>query len=200
VLFDGDASEPPKEQRSLSIAFLPTSFTTGPVGSNRIAVTINPDWTFEIPNLAWFGVLRVTAPPGWALLRVRHEGRDITDTPFDFQSADVSGLEVVLTNRLGTVSGTVTNAGQPATAAAVLVFGADDTNWTHMSRTAKSGRTDERGTFSVGGLVPGRYLAVAIPAQPTLAQQTNLLALRSLATPFTVSERTNTVVNLTMSK
>jgi protocatechuate 3,4-dioxygenase beta subunit len=163
VVFDSEASTKPQNPKSVALWFQPTNFTSGPVGTIHNAATIGPDWSFEIPNLAWFGVLRVTTPSGWALLRVRHEGRDITDTPFDFQSADVSGIEVVLTNRLGTVSGTVTDAGQPATGAVVLIFGADDTNTTHMSRTAASGRTDERGAFKVEGLVPGRYLRSRSP-------------------------------------
>jgi protocatechuate 3,4-dioxygenase beta subunit len=198
--FEGDAPAPPQEPPSLVIAFQPTSFTTGPVGGNRIAVTIHPDWSFEIPNLAWFGVLRVSPPPGWALARIRHEGRDVTDTPVDFQSADVSGLEVVLTNRVGTVSGTVTSGGQPAAKVRVVVFGADDTSWTYLSRTMTNGRTDDRGTFTVDGLLPGRYLAIAISADVGLSDHASLLSLRSLGIPFTVSERTNTVVSLTVSR
>ena len=63
VLFEGDAPAPAPQPGRQMIAFQPTSFTTGPVGGNRIAVTIHPDWSFEIPNLAWFGVLRVNPPP-----------------------------------------------------------------------------------------------------------------------------------------
>jgi hypothetical protein len=200
VLFEGDAPAPAKEPLNLMIAFQPTSYTTGPVGSNRIAVTIHPDWRFEIPNLAWYGVLRVSPPTGWALARVRHEGRDITDTPFDFQSADVSGLEVVLTNRVGAVSGTVTSGGQPAAKVSVVVFGADDTSWTYLSRTMTGGRTDDRGAFTVGALVPGRYLAVAMSGSMGLADHAALLRLRSLGVPFTLSEGTTTVVTLTLSK
>jgi hypothetical protein len=200
VVFEGDAPVPSPEAQSPTIGFQPTSFTTGPVGSNRIAVTIHPDWSFEIPNLAWFGVLRVNPPSGWSLARVRHDGRDITDTPFDFQSADVSGLEVVLTNHVGSVSGTITSGGQPAAGARVLVFGADDTRWTYLSRTMTGAKSNDRGAFTVGGLVPGRYLVVAAPADVKLTDQASLLALRSLAVPFTVSERTTSTVSLIMSR
>jgi len=200
VIFDGDAPAPPPEPRSRIITFQPTSFTTGPVGSNAIVVTIHPDLAFEIPNLAWFGVLRVSPPEGWALARILHEGRNITDTPFDFQSADVSGLEVVLTNRVGSVSGTVTSGGQPAASRGVLIFGADDASWTYLTRTMRSGMTDDRGAFTVAGLLPGRYLAVAASADVRLSDHASLLALRSLGVPFTVSERANTVVTLTVQR
>jgi len=200
VVFEGDAA-PAQDQRTQSmIAFQPTSFTTGPVGSNRIAVAVHPDWRFEIPNLAWHGVLRVNPPAGWALARIRHEGRDITDTPFDFQSADVSGLEVVLTNQLGTVSGTVTSGSQPAANVRVLILGADDTSWTYLSRTTRLGRTDDRGAFSPVALVPGRYLAVPMASDPALGDHSSLITARSLAIPFTVSAGTNTSLNLTIAR
>ena len=200
VVFEGDAPAPTPNPGSQTIVFQPASFTTGPVGLNRIALVIHSDWSFEIPGLAWFGGLRVTPPAGWALARVRHEGRDITDTPIDFQSGDVSGLEVVLTNRVGTVSGTVTSGGQPAVKAGILVMGADDTSWAYMSRTMTSVRTDDRGTFTIGGLVPGRYLAVAASADMQTLDRASLLTLRSLGVPFTVSERTNTVVTIILAK
>jgi hypothetical protein len=145
-------------------------------------------------------VMRVSAPAGWALARVRHEGRDITDTPFDFQSADVRGLEVVLTNRVGSVSGTVISGGQPAAKTLVVIIGADDTSWTYLTRTMINAMTDDKGRFAWGALVPGRYLAVVATGDMRLADHASLLALRSLGVPFTVSERANTVVNLNVPR
>jgi len=202
VIFDGDAPAPAPEPLPgvQLIVFQPTSFTTGPVGSNRIALVLNSDWSFEIPGLAWHGVLRVNTLAGWTPARVRHQGRDITDTPFDFQSGDVSGLEVVLTNRVGSVSGTVTSGGQPAAKTLVVIIGADDTSWTYLTRTMINAMTNDRGMFAWGGLVPGRYLAVPASADMRLADHASLLAMRALGVPFTVSERTNTVVTLTLPR
>jgi len=200
VIFEGDAPAPSADPGSQIIAFQPTSFTTGPIGGNRTALILNADWSFQIPNLAWHGVLRVSTLAGWTLARVRHEGRDITDTPFDFQSADVSGLEVVLTNRVGSVSGTVTSGGQPAANTRVVIVGADDTSWTYLTRTMINAMTNDRGVFAWGGLLPGRYLAIAASADMRLADHASLLAMRSQGVPFTVSERTNTVVTLTLPR
>jgi hypothetical protein len=61
-------------------------------------------------------------------------------------------------------------------------------------------KSNDRGAFTVGGLVPGRYLVVAAPADVKLTDQASLLALRSLAVPFTVSERTTSTVSLIMSR
>jgi hypothetical protein len=55
-------------------------------------------------------------------------------------------------------------------------------------------------TFTVSGLLPGRYLAVAVPADMQTSDHASLLALRALAVPFTVSERANTVVTLTLPR
>jgi protocatechuate 3,4-dioxygenase beta subunit len=200
VLFEGDSPVPPVDPQNQPVTFQPTNFTTGPIGGNGISLVIQSDWRFEMPNLAWFGVLRVNPPTGWALAHVRHDGRDITDTPFDFQSGDVSGLEIVLTNRVGTVSGTVVGGGQLAANARVVVFGAADTGWIYLSRTMRNVKTDERGAFAVDGLVPGRYLAVAISGEVGLSDHAGLLNLLSFAVPFTVSQGTNSVVRLTLSR
>ena len=199
MIFDGDAPAPAATPQYQGISFQPTSFTTGPVGSNRIAVKVNADWSFEIPNLAWHGVLRVNPPSGWALARIQHEGRNITDTPFDFQSADVSGLEVVLTNRVGSVSGTVMAGLRPAAKAGVAVMGADDASWTYLTRTMRNAIADDRGNFTIAALLPGRYVAVTGSAdQMRLADHASLLAWRAAGVPFTVSERANTAVTLTI--
>ena len=88
-------------------------------------------------------------------------GRDITDTPYDFQSADVNGLEVVLTSRLGAVTGTVLDAGRPSANATIVMFGADEATWMFPSRFITVARPNWQGAFSMRGLLPGRYLAVA---------------------------------------
>jgi hypothetical protein len=60
--------------------------------------------------------------------------------------------------------------------------------------------TNDRGVFAWGGLLPGRYLAVVASADMRLADHASLLAMRSQGVPFTVSERTNTVVTLTLPR
>ena len=203
VVFEGDTA-PPRDPASVTIGFQPTDFTSGPVGSNRIASSIASNWTFEIPNLAWHGVLRVAAPgtplPRWALARVMLQGRDITDTPYDFQSADVNGIEVVMTSRVGSVSGTVTSGGLAAPQVTVVVVGADSASWTYLSRSFRADRTNAQGAFSLGGLLPGRYLAFALPSQTQQLDPASLLALRSVATPVVVSEGANAALTLTLVK
>jgi len=201
VTFEGDAARPKPESGGLVIGFQPMDFTLGPVGSNRIAGIIGDDWTFEIPGLAWHGVLRVAPPAGWALARVMLQGRDITDAPYDFQSSDVNGVDIVLTSRLGSLSGVVVSGGQPAAGATIVVFGADNTAWTYLTRSLRMGRSNEQGAFMLNGLAPGRYLAVAIPTSSAApADPTSYFALGSLATPVLVTEGGNAVVQLSVMK
>jgi len=198
--FDGDVA-PPRDPSSVALHFRPTDFTAGPMGSNAIVSRINPTGDFEIPNLAWKGVIRTSAPPGWLLKSVRLEGRDITDTPYDFQSADVNGLEVVLTSRLGTVAGTVVDGGKPAANVTVILFGLDESTWTYLSRFITGGQSDAEGAFTIRGVLPGRYYAVAVAEAPRQQfDAASLAALRPFATPIEVSEGVGTPIRLTVKR
>ena len=200
VVFEGDAA-PPRPGNDIMIGFQPTDFTMGPVGSNRIASSIASNWNFEIPNLAWRGLITARGPAGWALARVLVQGRDITYTPYDFQSADVDGIEVVFTNRVGNISGTVVTAGQPAADTSIVVFSADATTWMHLALTFRGGVTNAQGAFSIGGLLPGRYLVVTQPGQARQYLDPGaLLALRSVATPVVVAEGATATVRLAVVK
>jgi hypothetical protein len=201
VVFEGGASPPAPGTGGIS--FQPTDFTSGPAGSNRIASATAADWSFQVPNLAWHGVLRWSATstrPAWVLSRVMLQGRDITDTPYDFQTADVNGLEVVVTNRVGSVSGTVVSGGEPVPEAGVFILGADSAAWTYFSRTLRTGRTNEHGAFNLTGLLPGRYLAVAMSSRNPPVDPNSIVALRSLATPIVVVEGANAALTLTIVK
>ena len=202
IVFEGDPTPPRSAAAgSVLVSFQPTDFTSGPMGSNYRPSTILNNWSFEIADLAWHGVIRVTGlatPSAWTLSRVMLQGQNITDTPYDFQSADVNGLEVVVTSRVGAVAGTVVGGTQPATDAAVIVFGADNTAWTYFSRTLRGGITNAQGAFTIGGLLPGRYLAVAIPARNPPIDVNSVAALRSVATPFVVTEGATAPLTLTI--
>ena len=198
VVFEGTGT---RTTKGLGIGFQPSDFVSGPAGGLAILSeinpsAINPNWNFEIPNLAWHGMLRVIPPSGWALAQVRVNGTDITDKPYDFQSADVSGIEVVLTSRIGTVSGTVAGSVQSFPEATVLIFGADDVTWPYLVRTLRVAQPDQQGAFRVQGLVAGRYFAVALSKRIDLQDSSVLLGLRTSATRVVVTEGADTVVGL----
>ncbi len=80
------------------------------------------DWTFELRGLRGRGFIRAGTMGDWQMKRVRREGVDVTDTPFDF-ATDLDGLEIELTQRLTTVSGGVSHdRGGVALDSTVVVF------------------------------------------------------------------------------
>lgn len=103
------------------------------------------------------------APQGWALKAVYVDGQEVTDSPIEVKSAPVSGVNVIFTNRLTRLSGTVTDAkGNPAAGLVVVAFPADESRWHPQSRYIVAGRTDQAGAYRVNALPPGDYLVIAI--------------------------------------
>jgi peptidoglycan hydrolase-like protein with peptidoglycan-binding domain len=197
VSFEGPIA-PPRDPRSVMVSFRPADlFSVMPGGGPE--TELNAAWEFQISNLAGQGVIRVDAPMEWALKSIRLGGRDITDRPYDFQAADVSGLEVVLTSALGGVAGSVLDAGQAAANAAIVVFGADDARPALPATRTAFTRSNQRGAFSVRGLVPGRYLAVAVPqVSPLQIDPAWFAARRPFATAIEVAEGSDVSVVLTV--
>ena len=197
--FDGTSPVPPKDAIFLAVG--PTDFVTGPVGGNRPpSVKVNDDYSFELPGLQNVGVLVGNAPPGWQLLRATVDGEDITDKPYDFRSHDVSNVDVVFTDRWGSVKATVLDVNeQPAPDCAVIVFSPDPTKWRFPTRYVRGGRANQQGIFIAGLLPSGTYLAVAVPqnAAPGPEYDSALLeSLRGAATRVTLSTTGQTALTL----
>jgi hypothetical protein len=139
--------------------------------SDRVKPTVrvpavNNDWTFSLSNVGGPFVFRVQGlPPGWMLDAVRIGDRDITDVPFDVPlgGKDVSGLQLVITEKVGKIGGTVvtTDRGAPASDATVVVFSEDEDQWIFGSRFVRSARPASDGTYTIIGLPAGSYLVVA---------------------------------------
>jgi hypothetical protein len=126
---------------------------------------INNDWTFELNGLFEPRVLRVNAPQGWMLKSILLNGEDITDTPLDVAPGQtVSGVQVLLTDRVTEVNGRIADArGNAVTDATVVIFSADESKWVFQSRYIGAARPDQDGRFHVRGLPPhDNYLAVAV--------------------------------------
>ena len=205
VIFDGGV--PPHVTASMAeivrhsmLRFQPMGVTAEEaIAAARPGVIELPDWTFLIRGLSSTGVIRVNEGfLGWSLARIVAHGRDITDMPFDFQSGDVEGIEVVLTKRVGGITGTINDFGiDPIT---VVIFGADGDSWAYLSRTLRVFSPTLKGAFSATGLLPGRYFAVAVRSGMPRSSPEALAALRSLATLVTVTEGADTPVRLSIVK
>ena len=159
------------------------------------------DWTFELRGLRGHGFIRAGTMGDWQVKHVRREGADVTDTPLDF-ATDVDGLEIELTQQATTVSGGVSDdRGGVALDATVIVFADDPGKWGPHSRFIDSARPDQEGRFTIRGLPPGRYVAIAVGYLPPGEERDPdaLETWRKGATPFTLSEGETHTLDLKLS-
>lgn len=135
-------------------------FGGGPGGSR-----VGDDWSFSLRAIMDPIVIRTSAPQGWTLKSVSHNGQDITDIPMEFPPGQtVSGVQIVMTRKISAVSGLVTDArGNAALDATVVVFPANEKLWTYQSRFIRAARPDQDGRYRVTPLPgPEQYLVVAV--------------------------------------
>lgn len=127
---------------------------------------VKPDLTFTIKGLLGEFMLRPSfqVAPNHYLKSVTVGSEDITDKPREFKAND--RVTITLTSRASTVEGNVTDgAGAPSTEAGVLLFSEDKAGWRFNSSRVKRSPVDPTGHFRLAGLLPGRYLIVAIPRE-----------------------------------
>jgi hypothetical protein len=136
--------------------------TPGPGG--MAGARVGEDWTFSLRNLNDAVLIRTGGPQGWTLKSVALNGQDITDTAMEFPPGQtVSGMQIVLTKKISTLSGQVTDAkGNPVLDATVVVFPSNEKLWTFQSRFIKAARPDQDGRYRVTALPAENYLVVAL--------------------------------------
>lgn len=157
--------------------------------------------TFELNGLIGAQVLRVERlPEGWTLKAIRANGRDITDTALEFRGSESANVQVVLTDRISEVSGTVKANGQPVTAASVVLFPDDPAQWAFPSRRVRMVRADQTGVFRARSLPPGGYLAFAVDylEQGEFQDPAFLERMKGRATAFSLSDGENKNLDLTI--
>ena len=83
-------------------------------GASRVSVRDDGTFTFRAlmgPNLLRLG----SAPAGWTLRSIVLDGRDITDTPYDFKSGQkVTTLDVTVTRQAARLDGAVRGRSRPS--------------------------------------------------------------------------------------
>jgi protocatechuate 3,4-dioxygenase beta subunit len=173
--------------RSLSIASVLASTGGFPPSHSEV----RDDWSFTLANVVGEGVLRVQGPGGWFLKRVVLDGRDVSDSPMDFDEYAAATVEVHLTRRQTRLTGTAVGAaGRPTISYVVVAFAEDRRLWTPQSRFVATARPDQTGRYTLAGLPPGRYRVVALNYLPSGAVRDPriLERLAAPATPLTLAE------------
>ncbi len=130
-------------------------------------VSVDTDWSFKLSSLGGHFLFRVLGiPDGWMLGAVRIGDKDITDAPWDVPTGgrEFGGMQIVVTRKVGRVSGVVQNAdGKTTSAGTIVVFAEDRDLWVPASRFVRTARPDEQGRFAISGLPAGTYRAIVRP-------------------------------------
>lgn len=144
------------------------------------------------------------APPGWHIKQILQRGADVTDSGIRLSAGDsTDGVEVVLTRSPTTVSGTVVDSTKrPVHEYSVAIFSKDRNRWGYRSRYVSAARPNQQGIFSIKGLPPGEYLAVAVDylEQGEDQDQTFLESVLDLAKLVTLGDAETQTVVLTLTK
>jgi hypothetical protein len=126
-------------------------------------VSVDADWSFKLTNLGGPFLFRLMGlPDGWMLNSVTLNDKDITDVPWDVPTGgrDLTGLAMTVTQKVGSVSGSVQDAdGKPSPSGVVIVFAEDGDLWGTGSRFVQATRPGSDGRFTVKGLPGGSYRA-----------------------------------------
>jgi hypothetical protein len=168
-----------------------------PIGGQTV-VTRAPG-EFSIPGI--WGAQAVTVsglPRGWMVKSTEVGGHDLGSGPFDFSTVPATdALRIVITDRVGEVSGTIL-PGQQGHEGIVVVFPEDETKWRRPSRYVLSAASNDEGSFRVTGLNAMRYLAVALPwlEQDDLLDPAFLAQMKKAATAFTLGDGEKKSLNL----
>jgi Carboxypeptidase regulatory-like domain len=202
VVGAGDAQSP--RPSTLRIGLQPVQNGGMVRGPFPAPVQVKDDWTFQ--TRARSGTMRVTTTglqPPWTTKAVRYRGVDVTDTGIEVKpNEDLSDVEVELTNRITTVSGTVTNSrGEAVKEYWTVIFPRDREKWRSSPRYIRVSRSDTDGRYKVTGLPPTEYLAIALEVvDPGEASDPDFLdRIQNRATSLSLGEGDTKVLDLKLS-
>lgn len=146
---------------------------------------VEEDFTFKIKDVPEATYRLVVRLPSWGnryVESIRMRTEELIDRPIEVRSGDrLDGVEILVSSEGAQIGGVVEKeeGREVAQAATVLVFAADSDYWGPHSRFTRRTRTDQRGQFSLKGLVPARYLVCAV-TDLEYGLESNLDYLRSL--------------------
>ena len=197
-----DPAQAPSLPGSLMLTAVP--MTPTPMPGNSPA-RLADDFSFElsVPITGRVRLVMTNLPPSWTIGHVRVNSIDVIDDGIDVKPNDnITGVEVELTNKLTSVSGTVSTSGGDAAKNYTVVFFPQDTKrWTPGSRYLRSARPDQDGRFKISGLPPGDYNVVAVdrlePGQNTDPEY--LERISSRASRFTLMDGETKTLDLKLN-
>jgi protocatechuate 3,4-dioxygenase beta subunit len=121
--------------------------------------SLNPDWTFFIPNVTPGEYdIRFWLQPSFYIQKALYGGTDVLTRPLHFTGEKSSALEIVLASDVGSLSGSVTSPLGVAPGAQVVLVPNGMRHRVELFRTAL---TNQEGHFTISNVVPGHYRVFA---------------------------------------
>jgi hypothetical protein len=163
-----------------------------------VTATVKPDLTFELTGVT--GPLHLTgsAQGGWFTRQLLVNGNDVTGLPLD-TSRDLDDVQLVLTQKVVGLAGTVRDdKGRAAPDTFVVIFSDEPEKRWPGTPSLRSTRADANGGYSLRGVPPGRYRAVAVTFLET-GEESNpdfIAQLDAASTPVTLSNGVTATLNL----
>jgi protocatechuate 3,4-dioxygenase beta subunit len=166
---------------------------------------IHQDWSFEVNGVNGPRRLQLArVPPGWTLKEIRVRGIDVTDRSLDFGRRDQSltDVEIILTDRINEVSGTIVDDhARGAAGSRLIVFPIDRDRWYPASRFLRLATAGTDGVLALAGLPAGSYYAAAVARLPAdgddaWQEPAYLESLVGRAVTFALGEGQKHVLNL----
>jgi protocatechuate 3,4-dioxygenase beta subunit len=167
-------------------------FADGNAFGDSLTGTVQPGGAYVVRGIMK-GSHRIVVdglPQAWMIKSIEYRGRDIADLELTVNEREqVHDVRIVITDAASEVSGVVQNPrALPIANTGVLVGSKAPDFWTRTSRRLRVAYTDQEGRWSVAGLPPGEYFAVASPLidERDLGRRERIQALASIGTPFRV--------------
>jgi protocatechuate 3,4-dioxygenase beta subunit len=167
-------------------------FVDGNAFGDSLTGTVHPGGAYTLRGIMR-GAHQIVVdglPPPWVIKSVSYRGNDITDVQLAVDEREqLNDVRIVITDAASEVSGVVQNPRKlPAANTGVLVCATLPAYWMRTSRRLHVTYTDQNGQWSLRGLPPGEYFAVASPLvdESDLGRRERLAALATVGTPFRV--------------
>jgi hypothetical protein len=165
---------------------------------------LKDDGTFEVTDV--FGANRLSISPlpsGWGVKTIDYYGKDYADAPIDVRNGQrIEGVTLVITNKLPTLRGRLTDAKAQPVEGTVILFPDDAAKWSEGSRLVKTARPDPSGAFEIRLVPAGDYLIAPVDyvQAGSWDDPDYLKNLQERATNITLQEGSAPAVNLTLRK
>jgi hypothetical protein len=164
---------------------------------------LKPDGRFELKAAPGSVTLNMMQAPNWMLKSAKHNGQDVLENGLDVRAGeDVDNLQVVITDRLPELSGSVADErGRPVLEFTAIAFPQQPAAPGSVARSS-IGRPDQDGRFKIRPLPAGSYYVVAVDyvEQGQWLDPEYLERLRPSATRVTIGDAEAKSIDLKVIK